>query len=212
MLHKESQVFKADIYSRIGLKRAFSNKKILDLGCGHGTDSIVLAKFAKKVIGVDIIKYEEWKFFKDRKIDYVKANSKKLPFPDNSFDGVYLKDLLHHINGNLNSVFNEMKRVTKPGGKIFILEANRYNPILFLYAVKLRGHDHFIQKEFEVLIKNNFLESHFIYLEAYPPFKFPLKVFKIIIKIERKINKLGFLKPFFAYNIAVINNKKAPSK
>ena len=212
VLQEESQVFKKNIYKRIGLRKIFQNKKVLDLGCGHGTDSIILAKFAKHVIGVDIRKYKEWKLFESKKIEFIKGNSKKLPFADNTFDGVYLKDLLHHMKSGVDQAFEEIQRVTKPSGNIVILEANRYNPILFLYATKLRGHDHFTQKEFSNLIKNNFTKSRFVYLEAYPPFRLPMKIYRIVLALEKRISKLHFLKPFFTYNIAIIQNIKTPTK
>lgn len=208
VLQKESQVFKSDIYKRIGLRKLFKNKKILDLGCGHGTDSIILSQFAEKVIGVDIQKYDEWKLFNDKKITFLSASSSKLPFRDNTFDGVYLKDLLHHVRGDLNKTLLEIKRVTKPSGSIVILEANRYNPTLFIYATKIRGHDHFTRNEFHGLIRKTFLQVRFIYLEAYPPFRFPMFLYNYILRIERFINKLKFLSPFFCYNIALIENKK----
>lgn len=211
VLHKESQVFKSDIYERIGLDKIFTNKKILDLGCGHGTDSIVLENFARSVVGVDIQRYKEWKVLKSRKIEYIKADASKLPFKDNTFDGVYLKDLLHHAN-DVNAILSEIKRVTKNGGNVIILEANRYNPLLYFYTTLLKGHDHFTQKEFRNLVKNKFLKSRFISLEAYPPFRFPMGAYKVILWIEKKINKLAFLNPLFAYNIALIKNIKSPKR
>lgn len=211
VLHKESQVFKEDVYKRIGLNKIFLHKKILDLGCGHGTDSIVLENFANRVIGVDIQSYKEWKILKTKKIKYIKANASRLPFKDNAFDGVYLKDLLHHVK-NVDAILHEINRVTKKNGKIVILEANRYNPILYLYATLMMGHDHFTQKEFEKLVINIFPKSKFVYLEAYPPFRFPMKIYKLILWLEKKVNKLSFLNLFFAYNIALIKNVKTPKK
>jgi len=211
VLHKETKAFKNDLYKRIGLKKLFFKKKILDLGCGHGTDAILLEKFASRVTGVDISKYKEWELLRTKKIKYVKANSSKLPFKDNTFDGVYLKDLLHHIN-DINGTLNEIKRVTKSDGKIVILEGNRYNPVFFIYVTLLRGHDHFTQKEFIKQIKAKFTETRFAFLEAYPPFRFPMSLYRIIISIEKNINKLTFLNPLFAYNIAFITNKKPSRK
>ena len=207
VLEKESQVFFMDLYKRVEIKNLFSNKKILDLGCGIGAEPIVLSKFAKLVVGVDIIEHKEWEIFKSRKIKFQKASSTKLPFKDNAFDGVYLKDLLHHIKG-INKTFEEIKRVTKANGDIVIVEANRYNPIFYVYVTTLKGHDHFTQNEFKDLIKNNFPNSKFIYLEAYPPFRFPMKVYKFIQKIEKKINRIHFLRSIFCYNVAIIKNIK----
>lgn len=207
VLQNESQVFKKDLYKRIGIRSLFLNKKILDLGCGFGTDSIILAKFARLVIGVDILNYKEWKFFKSKKIRFLEADSAKLPFNDNTFDGVYLKDLLHHIKA-VDKTLEEIKRVTKPGGSIVILEGNRYNPIFFIYATTIKGHDHFTQKELKKLIYKRFTNVRFIFMEAYPPFRFPMPIYKIILNIEKKVNKLYFLKSFFSYNIVVIKNEK----
>ncbi len=207
ILEEESQVFFRDLYERLGLSRLFLNKKILDVGCGFGTGTIIFSEFAKLVIGVDIIEYNEWELFKSNKIKFRKASSTMLPFDDNSFDGVYLKDLLHHIKG-ADKTLREIKRVTKNNGIIVIVEANRYNPVFYPYVTKIKGHDHFTQKEFKNLIEENFSDRKFIYLEAYPPFRFPLKFYKYILKIEKLVNKIEFLKPIFCYNVAIIKNSK----
>ncbi len=207
VLEEESQVFKKDLFKRVGLKKIFLNKKILDLGCGFGTGSVILSEFAKQVIGVDIAEHKEWELFKSKKIKFQKADSSRLPFKDDTFNGVYLKDLLHHVR-DVDKTLEEIKRVTKAGGYIVIFEANRYNPIFYLYATKLNGHDHFTQKEFTNLVNKSFLSSKFIYLEAYPPFRFPMKVYKVIQIIEKEINRIKFLSPFFCYNVAVTKNIK----
>lgn len=208
-LNKESKLFREDIYRRIGIGKIFRNKKVLDLGCGFGADSALLAKFAKEVYAIDIEKYREWNVFKSNKIKFRVGESSKLPFADNTFDGVYLKDLLHHVKAVSESL-SEIKRVTKPGGEIVILEGNRYNPFFYIYATKIQGHDHFTQKEFKKIITDKFPAVRFIALEAYPPLRFPMQFFKLILKIEKAMNKLNFLSPFFAYNICIIKNIKNP--
>lgn len=207
ILEKETYLFFSDLYIRIGIDSLFKGKSALDLGCGYGPSTLLLSEHAKSVTGIDINKYEEWKQFKNKKIKFIKANSSKLPFKDNTFDCVYLKDLLHHIK-DIDMTFNEIKRVTKQGGSVVVLEGNRYNPVFFVYVTKIKGHDHFTQKEFEVLINKNFKNKKFIYLEAYPPFRFPLTFYKFIVIVEKFISNLSFFRPFFAYNVAIIKNVK----
>ncbi|MCH8741950.1 methyltransferase domain-containing protein [Patescibacteria group bacterium] len=89
--------------------------KILDLGCGRGVlTNAIKNYFQAKVVGVDI---------KDQRIvknfPFRIYNGEKLPFPDNSFDIVFLSYVLHHTE-DPKKVISEAKRVTKK--KIIIFE------------------------------------------------------------------------------------------
>ena len=53
----------------------------------------------------------------------------KLPFPDNEFDLVHLEKMLFSIlPTQLNSLIDEMLRVTKPNGYIEFVETHIGNP------------------------------------------------------------------------------------
>lgn len=96
---------------------------ILDLGCHSGTfTSVVLAKAkTRQVYGIDIspsaiklatkrIPYGEFKV----------ADASKLPFEDNFFEAVYCLEMLEHVDDPI-MVLEEIKRVLKRGGKLFVL-------------------------------------------------------------------------------------------
>lgn len=110
---------------------------VLDAGCGTGKCSIPLAKQGFEVIGVDISE-------KAIEVARQKAEAAKLPiifrvedlealpFEDNTFDVVFCGGVLHHFPVR-NKVEEELHRVLKENGKLFAYEANRYNPITFLF-------------------------------------------------------------------------------
>jgi ubiquinone/menaquinone biosynthesis C-methylase UbiE len=179
----------------------------LDLGCGFGIGTAVIGSFAKSVVGADIINYKEWELLKNKKIKFQRSSSRNLPFKDNTFDAIFIKDLLHHVK-DIEKTLKEILRVTKPGGDIVILEGNRYNFIFYIYVTKIRGHDHLTQKEFKHLISKYFSNSKVTSFEAYPPFRFPMRIYKVVLKIEKIISGIGFLRPFFSYNVAIIKNIK----
>ncbi|MFC1662686.1 methyltransferase domain-containing protein [Patescibacteria group bacterium] len=98
-----------------------SNLNILDLGCGSGNMYSVLSKYGK-LTGVDnsgeVLAYAQ-------KIGYekiVKANALDLPLNNNEYDLVVAVDLIEHIDDE-NKFINEIFRVMKPGGYLFITTA-----------------------------------------------------------------------------------------
>ena len=104
------------------LLRRFGNTskpvKILDVGCGTGSDLTFFSQFGKTV-GLDLspvaIDYCHKRGFPNVKL----ANALSLPFSDNTFDVVALLDVLEHIDDDI-AVLKEAHRVLKPGGIVIV--------------------------------------------------------------------------------------------
>ncbi len=94
---------------------------VIDLGCGTGFFSDVLAKRYKQVIGLDLSKdmLSYTKENRDQHINLVNANAMSLPFQDNCLDVIY-SNLVIQWCQPLTTLLAEIKRVLKPGG-IFIV-------------------------------------------------------------------------------------------
>jgi ubiquinone/menaquinone biosynthesis C-methylase UbiE len=99
------------------------SKKVLDIACGKGTTSILIAKrFGCKVVGIDISPtlIEEAKRLAkrtkvDNLIDFLVADATQLPFNDNEFDVSIAQAMLVLIDDK-ESVIKEALRVIKPSG------------------------------------------------------------------------------------------------
>ena len=81
---------------------------LLDVGCGKGEVSYYLKKFkpSLKIVGLEVRATE------DSYIPMVIYDGRKIPFQDNSFDGILLLDVLHHVR-DITSLLRECKRVSK---------------------------------------------------------------------------------------------------
>lgn len=198
------KLFKKDFYERIGGLNQFKGLKVLDLGCGDGEDSYEISKFAKKVTGVDILKSPFWKKKKKKNLKFSVSKAEKLPFNSNSFNGFFLKDVIHHVE-DMEMVMKEIRRVTTKNAKIVLIEGNRYNPLFYIHMTKIRGHEHLSFKDFRKLVLKYFPNAKFIHFEAhFIPF-LDKKVFKFLILFERILPKIPFFKKLLSYNVAVIN-------
>jgi ubiquinone/menaquinone biosynthesis C-methylase UbiE len=62
------------------------------------------------------------------RVEYVHSNGSKMPFEDNEFDAVFTNGSLHEWE-DPRSTFNEIGRVLKPGGHIFISDLKRDMPV-----------------------------------------------------------------------------------
>lgn len=103
----------------------FRGKRLLEIGCGLGTDLIQFARAGAVVTGVDLtpasIELVRKRFaLEGIPCEAQVADAEHLPFPDNSFDVVYSFGVLHHTP-NTQKAIDEIYRVLKPGGRIIIM-------------------------------------------------------------------------------------------
>ncbi|MBC6972600.1 methyltransferase domain-containing protein [Bacillus sp. Xin] len=112
--------FQLDLFSKYVNKDA----TLLDYGCGYGRTLLELKERQfTNLYGVDFSE-EMIKRAKsnDMTIDFNIVKSGKLSFPDNFFDSVLLFAVLTCVyqNQEQDSILNEIKRVLKPEGIIYI--------------------------------------------------------------------------------------------
>ena len=112
------------------------NAKLLEIGCGMGTDLLQLARRNLQVTGIDLTedgialakkRFEIYELPAELKVD----DAENLSFEDNSFDVVYSFGVLHHTPDTQKSI-DEVLRVLKPGGLavIMLYHRNSYNYLI----------------------------------------------------------------------------------
>ena len=100
-------------------------EQILDLAAGTGTSTVEYVKSGADVVACDfsIGMVTEGKR-RHPDIDFVAGDATALPFADNSFDAVTFSFGLRNVNDTVKAL-SEMRRVTRPGGRIVICEFSR---------------------------------------------------------------------------------------
>ncbi|MEP6922804.1 MAG: class I SAM-dependent methyltransferase [bacterium] len=107
--------------------------KVLEIGCGLGTDGSRFAQAGADYTGVDLteaavnLARKRFKLF-DLPGTFRTADAENLDFPDNSFDVVYSHGVLHHTPEAARAV-REVHRVLRPGGRavVMLYHRNSYN-------------------------------------------------------------------------------------
>ena len=123
-------------------------KRLLDLGCGAGENSVYFAKKGALCVAADyspgmVEVALQLAAANNVKISGRTMNAIALDCPDNTFDFVYASNLLHHLP-DPQAVILEMHRVLKPGGKACFWDPLRHNPIINVYrriATSVRTED-----------------------------------------------------------------------
>ncbi|MHA2250257.1 MAG: class I SAM-dependent methyltransferase [Candidatus Kariarchaeaceae archaeon] len=110
----------------------FRNKaiKYLDLGCGSGNYTFELAKqLGKNMFAIDqsnlmIDTIRKKRLFLANWVQFNLGDAHCLPFKDNSFDGIFATNVLHHLHDKIKALI-EVYRILRPDGRIAIFGSTK---------------------------------------------------------------------------------------
>src|SRR6266540_2835435 len=107
----------------------YRGKKVLDVGCGAGTDLVRFAKGGALVTGVDlsssaIALAKQNVAQQGLTADLREADGEHLPFDDNAFDVVFAHGVVQYTAHD-QALVDECRRVLKPGGTAVFQVYNR---------------------------------------------------------------------------------------
>jgi arsenite methyltransferase len=127
----------AGVANPFSLGRLSPGERVLDLGSGAGTDSLVAAQMvgeSGRVTGIDMTPEMLAKAraaaaeLGAANVEFVEGEAERLPFPDGSFDVVISNGVIDLIPDK-DAVFAELNRVLVPGGRLQIADVTIQNPV-----------------------------------------------------------------------------------
>lgn len=124
----------------MGFKK-FGGARLLEIGCGMGTDLLQFARGGAQVTGIDLtprsieISRRHFSVYGEQ-ADFAISDCETLPFQSESFDVVYSNGVLHHTPDTAGAV-REVHRVLRRGGQARVMLYHR-GSIAFWGQIVLR--------------------------------------------------------------------------
>ena len=121
----------------------FAGARLLEIGCGMGTDLLQFARGGARCVGIDLtprsveITRHRFRLY-DAAGAFMISDGEHLPFPDESFDAVYSNGVLHHTPDTAGAI-REVHRVLRPGGVAKVMLYHRNSLNYWLEIVLRRG-------------------------------------------------------------------------
>jgi SAM-dependent methyltransferase len=202
----------AEAYRQRALGRLIKNlpkgpgRRVLDLGCGSGHEAACLAGLGWKVDAMDLQHHTSWKDLAGRhkgRLKFSVGNAESLPEVKGGYDLVLQKDMLHHAQLPENAM-KEMVRLCKPGGRVLVMEANRWNPLFYIKLTLLEGHEHFSKRRLLALLDGAGMGSARLeYLEArvWPVNRHSWQ--RRMEWMQDRLEVFSLYRPFVCYHLAV---------
>lgn len=106
--------------------------RVLDLGCGTGYGSAMLASDTRQVVGIDVSDQAVARaraVHQMNNLEFAVMSATALEFSDGTFDAVYSIQVIEHIE-DVELHLREVVRVLRPGGTFVVATPNRltYSP------------------------------------------------------------------------------------
>jgi len=151
-----------------------NGQRVLDLGCGTATLSILIKKSqpGADVIGIDrdrkIIEVAELKTRKKGvNIPLFDAVVFDLPCRDNYFDRVFASMLFHHLaTKDKILAAKEMYRILKPGGELHIADFGRPQHVLMALIARITRHFEEVDDNIQGLLPHIIYAADFEHIET----------------------------------------------
>ncbi|MFC4485950.1 class I SAM-dependent methyltransferase [Tepidiphilus baoligensis] len=131
-----------DEYELIVQKLPLNNARIIELGCGDGTMSCRLAERAgvREIVALEVDEAQLARnLAKDRpaSITFCRGAAEAINEPDESFDHAMMLKSLHHVPVDMmDRALEEIHRVLRPGGLLYVSEPvfeGEFNEIMRLF-------------------------------------------------------------------------------
>jgi len=119
----------ADLERMTRLLHLSEEARVLDVATGGGHTAVQLAPWVKQVVATDITvemlaqAQELARQNRRENIEFRLEDVHSMNLADNSFDAVVSRFAIHHF-ADVNRALQEMCRVLKPGGKLYILDCS----------------------------------------------------------------------------------------
>ena len=121
----------------------FPGARLLEIGCGMGTDLLQFARGGANCVGVDLtprsVEITRHRFaLYDAPGRFALADGEQLPFASESFDVVYSNGVLHHTPDTAGAI-REVHRVLTPGGTAKVMLYHRHSLNYWFEIILRRG-------------------------------------------------------------------------
>lgn len=192
-----------------GLERPASG---LDIGCGRGWYARELRDAGARIVGLDL-SFQQLLAARDYlggDVPLLRGSVFDLPFRSSTFDFAYIINALHHLESPRDQIvaIEEMGRILRPGGTLFVHEMNARNPLFRFYLGYVfpilkgieEGWEHYMDpRKIPPIPGLRLTAVH--YSTFLPDFVTPAML-ATLAPIERRLER-SFLAPYAAHFVAV---------
>jgi len=109
----------------VGEHAKYMGDRVLDIGCGDGGLTKIMAERFGAVVGIDvnrkIVESARRRFERDRptNVHFICCMANDIPFADGFFDGAFCLQMMEHLfKEDIKPTLKEMSRVVKKGGYV----------------------------------------------------------------------------------------------